>query len=47
MTAKVKPGPLGGWIAICPECKETIAGNASTVDLWADVHNDYIHREET
>lgn len=47
MTAKVKPSPRGGWIGICTECKETIAGHTSMVDLWADVHNDDNHRGES
>lgn len=46
MSAKVKNNPSGGWIGHCTECNETIAGPASMVDLWADVHNDDNHREE-
>ena len=46
MSTTVKPSVWGGWIGHCRECRETIAGNPSRVDLWADVHNQDNHPEK-
>lgn len=45
MSAKVKPGTFGGWVGVCSEHNESIAGTMAGVDLWADVHNEEHHKK--
>ncbi len=45
MTAKVKPGMWGKWLAYCEECSNGCGGTMAQVDLWADVHNETHHEE--
>lgn len=45
MTAKVKPGMWGKWLARCNECREGTCGTMAQVDLWADVHNETCREE--
>lgn len=49
MSAKVKPNPNGGraWVAYCPEHSAHMVGTMAQADLWADVHNDENHPEES
>lgn len=47
MAATVKPSTLGGWVAICPDCRASCAGGMAMTDLWADVHNNIHHNTES
>jgi hypothetical protein len=45
MSAKVDLNSWGQWVGVCKDCKATISGLMSGVDLWADVHNQENHSE--
>jgi hypothetical protein len=46
MSAKVKPGAYGGWVAHCRDCAESVSGGMADADLWADAHNYDNHPDE-
>jgi hypothetical protein len=43
MSAHAEVTPWGQFIGYCTRCTETISGNPSRVQLWADVHDSVAH----
>jgi hypothetical protein len=47
MSARVAVNAWGQWVAYCQPCNETTTGSMASVDLWADVHNNDNHAQDT